>query len=325
MNLDLSEIRRLIEKSEVIAIAGHVNPDGDAIGACMGLAMALYAKGKKVFVLLEEYSKKYDMVPGKEFLFYGDYDTLKVDIFFALDCGDKKQLGKSIILFDQCETVNIDHHESNTYYGKWNFVEKHASSTSEIIFKLIDGFCPFDLNLATALYTGLIYDTGGFRHSSTSAETLAIASRLLSYPVPFTMIYEKLFILHAYSEAKLMGLAIQKAERIGNGKVIYSWITQEEIRRIQGSSKELDGVSGYLKGIEEVLVSAFFYEKEDNQVKVSFRSENEIDVSKIAEKFGGGGHKKAAGCTISVSVQEGMKMVLQTIEKELSASGKEDI
>lgn len=183
------EILEKIAQAKTIQIAGHTNPDGDAIGACLAFGLALEKAGKDVTVLLEHYAPKYDVIPGKHLV---KEAAAKADLFLALDCGDKGRLGAAADWFHQADvTINIDHHSSNTYYGQYNYVEGASSSTSEIVYGFLEGNYPVDQDMAAGLYAGLIYDTGGFRHSSTSPNTMRVAGALMETGIPFTDIYNR--------------------------------------------------------------------------------------------------------------------------------------
>ena len=198
-----------------------------------------------------------------------------------------------------------------------NYVAAKASSTSEIVFQLLENILPMTAAEAAGLYAGLIYDTGGFRHSSTSPETMQIAGALMGYGIPFTEIYNRFFDSRSFSELKLMGRALSNAELLFGGDVVCSQITAAEIAELGGSSKELDAIINYLKGVLGAKVACFFYEKTETDVKGSFRGNDGYDVCALAQKFGGGGHVKAAGCTISVPIAKAKEMVLAEVEKML--------
>ncbi|MDO4531378.1 MAG: DHHA1 domain-containing protein, partial [Bacillota bacterium] len=164
---------------------------------------------------------------------------------------------------------------------------------------------------------GLIYDTGGFRHSSTSPETMKIAGELMGYGIPFTEIYNRFFDSRSFSELKIMGRALDHAELLYGGAVVVSTITTAEIQELGGSNKELDAIINYLKGVLGAKIACFFYEKTETDVKGSFRGNDGYDVCALAQKFGGGGHVKAAGCTITAPIAEAKAMVLAEVEKML--------
>lgn len=316
-NDSLEKIREIISAYENIVFCGHTNPDGDAIGASLSLASSLHKMGKKVQVLLEPHAKKYAVIPNHDLIVEKEA-VREVDLFIALDCGDMGRLQGMEELFQKAKcTVNIDHHASNSYFGEYNYVEEHASSTSEIVFKLIHGNFPIDQDIASGLYAGLIYDTGGFRHSSTTPFTMQVAGELMSYDIPHTKIYNTLFDSRNFSEMKLMGRALDKAESHFDGKVICSSITMQDLADCHGTNKELDAIINYLKGVNNTKIACFLYEKNGTDVKASFRGNDGYDVCVLAQKFGGGGHVKAAGCTIQEPIAKAKEMIFAEISKVL--------
>ena len=298
-NNSFDEIMEWVLSAETIALAGHTNPDGDAIGACLALGGALEKAGKQVQVILEKYADKYQLIPNGHLVCAAEDATLP-ELFFALDCGDEGRLGDAAEIF-----------------AELNYVAAKASSTSEIVFQLLENRLPMTAAEAAGLYAGLIYDTGGFRHSSTSPETMQIAGALMGYGIPFTEIYNRFFDSRSFSELKLMGRALSNAELLFGGDVVCSQITAAEIAELGGSSKELDAIINYLKGVLGAKVACFFYEKTETDVKGSFRGNDGYDVCALAQKFGGGGHVKAAGCTISAPIAKAKEMVLAEVEKML--------
>ncbi|HIY04632.1 MAG TPA: bifunctional oligoribonuclease/PAP phosphatase NrnA [Candidatus Anaerotignum merdipullorum] len=306
------EILRCVEQAKSIQIAGHTNPDGDAIGACLALGAALEAAGKTVTVLLEPYAKKYEVIPNQHLVRQAEQ---KADLFLALDCGDAERLGAAKEWFDQADCqINLDHHRSNTYFAQWNYVDAEASSTCEIVYEFLQGTYPMDTKIAAALYAGLIYDTGGFRHSSTSPKTMRIAGALMETGILFTEIYQQFFDSRSFSELKIMGQALENAELYFDGKVICATITAAEIAACHGTNKELDTIINYLKGVQGTEVACFLYEKTETEVKASFRGADGRDVCALAQKFGGGGHVKAAGCSIAASMAEAKALVLAEVK-----------
>lgn len=292
-------------------------PRWGAIGACLALGGALEKAGKQVQVILEKYADKYQLIPNGHLVCAAE-DARIPELFLALDCGDEGRLGDAAEIFRRAaKKINIDHHESNTYFAELNYVAAQASSTSEIIFRMLEGRLPITAAEAAGLYAGLIYDTGGFRHSSTSPETMRIAGVLMGYGIPFTEIYNRFFDSRSFSELKLMGRALSNAELLFGGDVVCSQITAAEIAELGGSSKELDAIINYLKGVLGAKVACFFYEKTETDVKGSFRGNDGYDVCALAQKFGGGGHVKAAGCTISAPIAGAKEMVLAEVEKML--------
>ena len=198
-NNSFDEIMEWVLSAETIALAGHTNPDGDAIGACLALGGALEKAGKQVQVILEKYADKYQLIPNGHLVCAAE-DARLPELFLVLDCGDEGRLGDAAEIFQKQREINIDHHESNTYFAELNYVAAKASSTSEIVFQLLENRLPMTAAEAAGLYAGLIYDTGGFRHSSTSPETMQIAGALMGYGIPFTE------IITAFRQPQLFGI-----------------------------------------------------------------------------------------------------------------------
>ncbi len=318
---DLEDIRKVIYESQSIAISGHTSPDGDAIGACAALGMSLSLMGKDVRILLETYSDSFDVIPVGGLVSHSAEDGYVPQLYIAVDCGDVERLGEFRSIFDKAEnTVNIDHHKSNTFFAKTNFVDSISSSSSEIIFRLIDGHYQFNDDIAAALYAGIVFDTGGFRHTSTGAGTLKTASRLLEYDFNFNNIYNSLFYSRSFRAAKIMGVALSKLSEHFDGKVVASFVNYDDMLQCGANSDDVSEISGYLKSIKNTDVSVFIYEKKKGIFKVSMRSENGIDVAKVAVMFGGGGHEKAAGFTIERNIESVMNETLEKVGEQIRES-----
>ena len=316
MNNSFDEILEAIEKSEKIAISGHVSPDGDAVASCCSMAMALIKKGKKAVVYLEEVPEKFRSVPYSDRVLVSEPEE-DYDLFISLDCGDAERLGRYSEFIKKTYTVNIDHHISNTYFGGLNFVDGNASSTCEIIYRLIDGWCAMDKNIAQALYTGIIFDTGCFKHSCTSPYTMKIAGELMTYNIPFTSIQEELFYSHTFVEAKILGAAIKNMRMECDGRLAVSKLSSAEMKTAGGASKDADAVVSYIKNTEGADAAVFFYEKSDGEIKASMRSNEAVNVSEIAVRFGGGGHARASGCTLYGTFEEVMPPMIVELRKAL--------
>ncbi len=310
-------IMEIFNDCKNVVIAGHTNPDGDAIGASLALAMALKKIGKNPWVVLEEYSEKYNVIPGREFIYKGSLDQLKLDTFIAVDCGSEDRLGKAKLFLEKAETtVSIDHHMSNTSFADLNFVDTMASSTSEMVFRLINNVILIDVEIASALYAGMVYDTGGFRHNSTTIETLNTASRLLSLGIPFSRIYNELMHHHDMAEAKILGIALEHLELLEQGQVAYTYISQDDLDSVGATKQSIGNVCEYALNTENAKVSVLIYHKAEGVVKVSMRAKN-IFVNKIAEMLGGGGHEFAAGADFSGTIEQAKDKVMNLLRPML--------
>ncbi|MFI3173857.1 MAG: bifunctional oligoribonuclease/PAP phosphatase NrnA [Bacillota bacterium] len=317
-NNSIEEVREVLKQYDSILLCGHTNPDGDAIGSVLALATSLSLIGKKVQVYLETYGKRYDTIPNKHFIVKRD-EIKECELFVSLDCGDKDRFSMILNHFKKAKkTLNIDHHISNPSFADMNYVIKGASSTCEIVYHILEDTLPINRDICTALYAGIIFDTGGFRHSSTTAETLRIASELMKYDIPFNDIYIQFFDTKPFSEIKITAAALQNAKLCYDGKLIVSTITKEELKLFDATHEDIGGVVSYIKGVEGVKIACFLYEKAaDGQVKVSLRCDDGYDVAAFAQRYGGGGHVKAAGCTLKMSMAEAEKKILEEIKELL--------
>lgn len=306
-----------VKKYDKIVMTGHTSPDGDAICSIFALANALKKWGKNCIIILEEYADTYDYIDGHKMVFKGSKEEiLKLDVklFISADCGSLDRFDDLKDLYDKADKrVNIDHHISNNNFGDINIVNTKASSTCEIMFEIISQMGLLDKNIATALYTGIIFDTSGFKHNTTSERTHIIASELLSYGVDNSFIHTRLLYTHTFTNAKLLAKTILNAS-IKNG-IVVGTLSKEDITSLgKDAYMQTEGISGYLLDIKDVDIAIFIYQKDNLSVKVSFRAKN-FNVNIIAKSFGGGGHKLASGATFNTSIEEAKRLVLDEIYK----------
>ena len=206
---------------------------------------------------------------------------------------------------------------SNDFFGMDNYVIDNASSTSEIIFSILRRDFEVTKEAAAALYAGIIYDTGGLRHTSTSPFTMVVASELMAKGIDFSSIYNEIFNKRSFVEAKLMGIALTKLKTACEGKIVYSFVTKDEITSVNGSSKDVSEIINYIKSVKGASAAVFIYEKGENESKVSMRGDEPINVAEIAASFGGGGHARAAGYTAYCDAESALIPVLKILEDKL--------
>lgn len=305
--LTAREIADVIAGMDDIIISAHTGADGDAIGSVAALLRALRGAGKNVRAVIEALPIKYAEIPGALDIGFQIDDGFSYKAFIALDCGDKARLGRFEKYFDSAEiTVNIDHHKSNDFFGTYNCVEENASATSEVIYKIFEESKMFSLDstIASALYAGLLYDTGGFRHASTTAYTYMAASELIAHGADFNRIYKRLFHTARFAELKILSTAFKNMKSELGGRLVWTSVTSGEMAEVSARASDLDNVVDYLMSVEGAQIAAFIYQKDINEFKISLRSEPEFDVSGIAYSFGGGGHKNAAGATFFGTLSE---------------------
>lgn len=312
----MNGLMEAIAKAETIAIGGHIRPDGDCIGSCMGLYGYIEANypQKKVTVYLEEFPEAFSYLKKEEAL---AEKAEAYDLFIALDCGDEKRLGETEEVMKRAAFVwNVDHHITNTKFGNENYVVPKASSTSQILYTLMEPD-KITYDTACALYTGVVHDTGVFKHSNTSAETMRIAGELMEKGIPFGRIIDGSFYMKTYKQLQIMGRCLLESTRILDGRCLFSIVRKSVMDLYEAKPSDLDGVIDEMRTTEGIEVAILLYEREPGEYKVSMRSNEIVDVSKIAGYFGGGGHVRAAGCAIKAAAFDVINNLTEHIEKQL--------
>ncbi len=323
----MNNILDVISSEQTIGISGHIKPDGD----CFGSTMALYCYLKQEFPD-RQIDLYLEMIPNS-FRFFSFTDEIKTkekmegkleslpsyDLFISLDCGSPDRLGFVEGLLKKAKhTVNIDHHISNTSFGEVNHVVAHASSTCEVLFDLFDEDKLTD-EIAKALYLGIVHDTGVFKYSNTSRHTMEIAGKLMEKGIPFSQIIDETFYEKSYTQNLLIGKCVLDSTLFLDGQVIATHLEQSTIEEYGADPAELEGIVDQLRITSGIDVAIFIHETVDGEYKVSLRANNRdvVDVSKIAVHFGGGGHVKAAGCTMKGTYQEIYDKLLEQIKAQL--------
>lgn len=302
---------------QTIAIGGHIRPDGDCIGACMGLYTYLAEQypDRSVTVYLEEIPKEFEYLK-RDGAFQEKTDT-PYDLFISLDCGAMDRLGDGEQVFKQAKrTLNIDHHISNENFADVNHVEPQASSTSEVLCGLLD-MDKIGVDAAQAFYTGIIHDTGVFKHTNTRKRTMQFAGELMEKGIPFGKIIDESFYMKTYKQLQIMGRCLLESVRIMDGRCIFSVVPKRVMQFYEAKPSDLSGVIDELRTTEGVEVAILLTEKDTVEYKVSMRSNKIVDVSKIATFFGGGGHIHAAGCEIKGSAFDVINNITEHIDKQL--------
>lgn len=309
-----------------VGIAGHIRPDGDSIGSCVGLYQYLKQNypDLTVKVYLEHFPDVYRVLRGTEEVCHDFSEEEPFDLFFSLDCADEKRLGAAGRLLEKAKrTVCIDHHISNIGFADVNDIRPEASSTSEIVLSLLDPE-KISSETAEALYMGIVHDTGVFRHSCTSPETMEAAAQLMRIGVRSNLIINDTYYDKTYYQNQIMGRALLESILLLDGKIIFSAIRQKEMAFYGVEPSDLDGIVQMLMGTVGVEAAIFVYETAPREYKVSMRSRDKIDVSRIASYFGGGGHMRAAGCNMQGSVYDVVNNITYHMEKQLHQENESD-
>ena len=321
-NYDLTHILDLVKDAETIAIAGHVNPDGDCTGSTLAMYNYLKHTGKTIDVYLEPIGREFIDLPGADII-KNEVEDKVYDVFFMMDLGDIDRIGVVSKLFETAKkTICIDHHITSKGVADENFILPTLSSTCEIVFEMMDVEL-ITKDVATCLYTGIIHDTGVFHHSCTSKRTMEIAGELMAKGIDFAGIIDHNFYSRTYKQNQVLGRCLMESLLLWDGVGIVSYVTQKELDFYMVSNSDLGGIIDQLRLTEGVKVAVFIHEKEPHTYKVSMRSTvPDLDVSKVASFFGGGGHKMAAGCTItSGKVHDVINNITKQLQFQLLEKG----
>lgn len=315
----MNNIAEVLDGVKTMAIAGHIRPDGDCVGSCM----ALYAYIKKWYPEIQ--ADIYLETPKPVFGYLAYMDEVKseasgekeYDLFVTCDVSARDRLAVAGDYFEKAKkTVCIDHHVSNPGFARINHILPDASSSCEVLYGLLDSE-KVDREIAQAVYTGIIHDTGVFQYSCTSPETMRIAGELMKTGFDFTGIIEKSFYQKTYIQNQVMGRVLAESILLLDGKCIVGYMKKKDMDFYGVDGADLDGVVSQLRLTQDVEVAIFIYEKNTQEFKVSLRSNGDVDVSKIAVFFGGGGHVKAAGCEMAGSMYDVVNNITAELVKQM--------
>jgi phosphoesterase RecJ-like protein len=312
----MKKIAEIIKHAEKISVISHKDPDGDAVGSQLGLALALEKEGKEVYSYnVGEVPEYLFFLPGSGTVKIYNGEDLSDSLVIFVDCADRNRPG---IQLPEGITINIDHHVSNDNFAMYNYIDTKSASTGEIIYKLIREMgIELDKNIATCLYTAVSTDTGSFMYSNTTADTHLIAAELINNGADTDGLRENFFEGVSLKRFKLTKYAYQEVNFACDNLLAWIKIPYSFIREIGAKEEETEGVVGHIRNIKDVEVALLLKEREDGKIKGSLRSKKMIDVSKIAEIFGGGGHKRAAGFELSGTLEEAEEIIISELKKEL--------
>ena len=302
-----------------VGIGGHIRPDGDCIGSCLGM----YAYLKHNYPQIK--TDLFLMPIAEKFLFLKYSDEIRnqyqpepaYDLFITLDVSDLTRLGDFQPYFEEAgKTICIDHHISNQGFADKNMVVPTASSACEVLYDLLDEE-KIDYDTACALYLGIVHDSGVFKYPNTSAHTMNIAGKLMEKGVPFSTIIDQTFYEKTYVQNQILGRALLESVLFYDGKCVFSVVKKEEFGFYQITSNDLDGIVEQLRTTKGVECAIFLYECAEMEFKVSLRSKELVDVSEIATFFGGGGHVRAAGFEMKGNVYDVINNISERLELQL--------
>lgn len=312
------KIEEIIGNAKKIAISGHIRPDGDCVGSSLGLAQYIKEQGlcERVDVFLGEIPKSFAFLEGSKEIHHEPLDEI-YDLFFCLDCGNAERLEFSKPIFERAKRrFCIDHHVSEGLFTEDGYLDEKASSTSELVYGLLD-LKKISKSVAEALFLGLIHDTGVFQYSCTAPSSHEMAANLLRKGIDAPEMIQKTYYEKTEKQNKILGKMLVESKTYLEGAMIVSGLAREDMIAFQVAPPDLNGIVSQLKLTVGVEVSLFYYEKKDGGYKISLRSGDKVDVNRVANGFGGGGHKKAAGFESSKKIQEIILLVQQKVLEQL--------
>lgn len=314
----MNDLIREIENADSIAITGHINPDGDCIGSTLGMYNYITSNypDKKVQVYLQEFPDVFMFLNGASAVKHEADDEI-YDLFMALDCGDTDRFEPFMNHYDTAKRrLCIDHHISNKGFGDVCYVEPGACSAAEAIFKLLDED-RINQPCAEALYMGIVHDTGVFKHSNTTRESMTIAGILIEKGARPSFVIDETFYRKTLTQNKLLGYALLGMKQFADGKITHTLLTWDDFAKFGASKMDTDGIVDQLRLTSGTEVAFFMYQSGSDEYKISLRSNEIVNVSQIACSHGGGGHVKAAGCNMKGDPEKIVAEIVAEIEKQL--------
>lgn len=297
----MNNLDDFLKEAGTVAVAGHIRPDGDCVGSCLAAYnyIKTYYPNVRVDLYLQEIPNIFKFMARSEEILHDTSTDNVYDLFLSLDCGDTGRLGGAAAIFDRAKkTVCVDHHISNQSFADENYIVPDASSTSELVYQLLDK-AKISKEVAEALYLGIIHDTGVFQYSCTAPSTMRAAADLMEKGVDTSALIQDTYYEKTYAQNQVLGRALLESILFMDKKCIAVYIKQRDMEFYGVTPKDLDGIVSHLRNTKGVEVAVFMYETKPSEYKVSLRSTRNVDVSVIAQYFGGGGHKKAAGFTMT--------------------------
>ena len=316
--MTLDNILEEIKKAESIVLLTHENPDGDAVGSCLGMYLALKQLGKEnVDVIIPEYPRTYRFLPNVNIV-KKESKIQNYDLGIALDSATIKMLNGWSNYFENAKTkIVIDHHGTNTMYGDLNFVNPDSPACTQILLTVFEYFGIEVTNeIGECILTGIITDTGGFQYKATRPETFEFAAKLLKAGVNVSEIYKKAMNTKTRANFELSRKAIDRMEFLENGKISFTYINKNDIEEVGATLDDHEGIVDEGRCIEGVEVSIFLRET-DKGYKASLRSNQYVNVSDVCLIFGGGGHRFAAGCNLNMSIDQAKEKIIGQIKLQL--------
>lgn len=308
------KIKEKIDSVENIMITAHINPDGDAVGASLALTQALIDSGKNARCVFQDsppdnthFLENIDLIEK-----YNENILYRPNLIISLDSATIERIGKLKKVYENCESINIDHHISNTNYGNINYVNP-VSSTSEIVYNFLEyAKYKIDKKIGSSLYLGLVNDTGNFRHNNVTKDTFEMAGDLIDIGVDNSYIVREFLSRKSLTAIRLKAHALQNMKYSAIHKLTYYAMTKDVLDMYGARKEDTEGIVEELLALDLAEISLFLREDEIGYIKGSMRSKS-VDVNKIAGTFNGGGHKLAAGFSSRMTIRDIIEQVMKEI------------
>lgn len=309
----LDKVLQAIRARHRFVVTSHARPDGDGIGSALACGQILRMMGKEADVVIYDgIPRIYQNLPFAERAIQAKNVPLN-DAVILLECDSTKRAALEGL--DHCFLINIDHHVSGRNFGHVNWIDPTVMATAELVYRLARLACvPIDREIATCLYTALMTDTGSFMFEGTNEHTFTVARELVLAGADPAQCARQIYFGHSTAKMRLLGAALSHLHR--EGPLAWIWVTQEQMARYGAREEDCEGLVNYALSMGDVQVAIFFRELPDKRYRVSLRSKGEVNVSTVAEHFGGGGHKCASGFSVDGPLAVAVAKVVDRLRTE---------
>lgn len=320
----IKEIIKVIKKSNTFFVAGHKSPDGDALGSGLALSNALRSLGKKVsHCSIDPIPEDMIFMKGSKTIKHVSKLNDKFDCAIILECKDFERMGNIIVPEQATTIINIDHHLIHTNYADINYVVPESSSVSELVYEILIALkIKLTRMQAENLYVGIVTDTGRFQQLNTTSNSHLVVSQLLKCGVNSNELCKNLFLITRINKLRLYGYALSNIQTALDGKLVYIKLTKDMFEKSKALDSDTDGIINFCINVPGAVVGCVVKEIGKNVSKASFRSVEKINLLNIVNKFDGGGHKNAAGCTINSNLDDSIKQIIKVCKGQICATAK---
>jgi len=310
----VKEVLQHIRQRTRFVLTSHARPDGDAIGSALACAQILRLLGKHAEVVMHDpVPRIYEVLPFAEHVIQADQVNGNYEAAILLEC-DSIQRTRLEGLENQF-LISIDHHTSGRPFANVNWIDPRATATAEMVYRLArEADVKISPEIATCLYTALMTDTGSFMFKGTNEQTFALARELVLAGADPAQCARNIYFAHSTAKMRLLGAALCNLHR--EGPLAWIWVTREQMESSQAKEEDCEGIVNYALSIQDVEVAAFFREMPDGRYRVSLRSKGKLNVADIAQRFGGGGHECASGCSIDGPLSIAVAKMLEQIRPQ---------